>query len=143
MNTFARSLNTARNSGAFQMFAWVLMPEHVHLLIKPNLPDHPVPSILQAIKEPVARAVLKTMREAESPWVSRVTRDNGRSRFWLQGGGFDRNVRDIKELSIEAEYIHLNPVRRGLVSKATDWEWSSANWYAGNRDNTVPIDPIR
>jgi len=35
------------------------------------------------------------------------------------------------------EYIHNNPVRRGLVAEATDWIWSSARLYAG--DNRVPI----
>jgi len=143
MHAFARSLTAARETGSFQLFAWVVMPEHVHLLIKPSLPAHPVPGVLRSIKEPVARSVLKAMREAESPWVRRVTRADGRSRFWLEGGGFDRNVRDMNELGNEAEYIHYNPVRRKLVNKATDWEWSSARWYAQNRENTVPVDPIQ
>jgi len=140
---FVSHVETQRERLRFRVFAWVVMPEHVHLLIKPSLPAHPVPGVLRSIKEPVARSVLKAMREAESPWVRRVTRADGRSRFWLEGGGFDRNVRDMNELGNEAEYIHYNPVRRKLVNKATDWEWSSARWYAQNRENTVPVDPIQ
>jgi putative transposase len=40
------------------------------------------------------------------------------------------------------EYIHLNPVRRGLVRRAVDWKWSSANWYEGNGESPIAIDPI-
>ncbi|MFG0306079.1 MAG: transposase [Phycisphaerales bacterium JB040] len=142
MRAFAESLASARDSGSFELFAWVVMPEHVHLLIRPRLPEHPVPGILRSIKEPVARSVLRSMREADSHWLGRITRSNGRARFWLEGGGFDRNVRDRRELAGEAAYIHHNPVRRGLVEVDTEWAWSSARWYAGERENQVPIDPI-
>jgi hypothetical protein len=38
------------------------------------------------------------------------------------------------------DYIHANPVRRGLVEKAEDWEWSSARWYAGIRPVKIEMD---
>jgi hypothetical protein len=38
------------------------------------------------------------------------------------------------------EYLHANPVRRGLVALAEDWEWSSARWYAGMRPVRIEID---
>ena len=59
-----------------------------------------------------------------------------------RGGGFDRNVRDMKELKKEIAYIHDNPVRRGLVEKSVDWKWSSARWYAGQTEGEIEIDPI-
>ena len=40
------------------------------------------------------------------------------------------------------DYIHRNPVRRGLVSEATDWTWSSAGWFAGKQPNSLAPDPI-
>jgi len=40
------------------------------------------------------------------------------------------------------DYIHLNPVRRGLIKEPEDWEWSSARWYAGVRPVRLEIDPI-
>lgn len=75
--------------------------------------------------------------------LARITRADGSARFWQPGGGFDRNVRDYAELSREIEYIHHNPVRRGLVANPIDWPWSSARWYAGLRDGQIEIDPIR
>ncbi|MGA2606070.1 MAG: hypothetical protein ABSH01_01280 [Terriglobia bacterium] len=44
---------------------------------------------------------------------------------------FDRALRSVKEYDEKVEYIHLNPVRAGLVSRPEDWRWSSYNEYAG------------
>jgi hypothetical protein len=44
---------------------------------------------------------------------------------------FDRALRTVREYNEEVEYIHLNPVRAGLVSRPEDWRWSSYNEYAG------------
>ena len=44
---------------------------------------------------------------------------------------FDRALRSVKEYNERVEYIHLNPVRAGLVSRPEDWRWSSYNEYAG------------
>ena len=53
-----------------------------------------------------------------------------RRRFWQPGGGYDRNITSMATLRAIIDYIHANPVRRGLVATAEDWEWSSARWYA-------------
>ena len=44
---------------------------------------------------------------------------------------FDRALRTVKEYNEKVEYVHLNPVRAGLVSRPEDWRWSSYNEYAG------------
>ncbi|MGD0126856.1 MAG: hypothetical protein ABSF46_15955 [Terriglobia bacterium] len=44
---------------------------------------------------------------------------------------FDRALRTVKEYNEKVEYIHLNPVKAGLVSRPEDWRWSSHNEYAG------------
>jgi len=61
---------------------------------------------------------------------------------------FDRPARTIKEYYEKVEYIHLNPVRAGLVERAEDWPWSSVRDYRGSLSGTVrasrilPIDRI-
>ena len=45
-----------------------------------------------------------------------------RHRFWQPGGGYDRNITTTATLRAMIEYLHANPVRRGLVAKAEDWE---------------------
>jgi len=141
-DAFAESLVAARERCGFLLLAWVVMPEHVHLIVVPDA-EFPVPKILFAIKQPVAKRAMHRWRETNAPILDRIRLVNGKHRYWQAGGGFDRNVRDADELWREVEYIHHNPVRRGLVSGAVDWKWSSARWYTGDRSGPVPIDPFR
>ena len=60
--------------------------------------------------------------------------------FWQPGGGYDRNIVTMRTLMASILYVHANPVRRGLVVSPTDWEWSSACCYEGERDVKLRID---
>lgn len=136
---FVEAIVAARRDQPFQLIAWVVMPEHVHMMILPS-PGHPVSRVMSALKRPFAEVVVGRWRELKAGVLHRITGEGGRARFWQPGGGFDRNVRDEAELFREIAYIHENPVERGLAKKATDWAWSSARWYAGRRDGTVGVD---
>ena len=61
-------------------------------------------------------------------------------RFWQAGTGQDRNVYDTATAPQIVEYVHDNPVRRDLASRAVDWPWSSARAWAGDEDALVSID---
>jgi putative transposase len=127
----ADAVNEARQEFDFALWAYVFMPEHVHLLIWPRQPVYQVSKILAAIKEPVARSAIAYMSEHSRDWLRRIRVKSGqrqRHRFWQAGGGFDNNATDPHVLLRMIEYIHLNPVRRELVLKAEDWKWSSAGW---------------
>ena len=63
-------------------------------------------------------------------------------RFWHPGGGYDENVWNERPIPEILDYIHMNPVRRGLVEQPTDWTWSSARFWSGNRDVPLLMDPI-
>jgi len=80
------------------------------------------------------------MEGAQRPILERITGENGTRHFWQAGGGFDRNVRHEAEELRTIEYIHQNPVKRGLVREPVDWAWSSARWHVGMREGQVPID---
>jgi putative transposase len=60
--------------------------------------------------------------------------------LWQPGGGYERNITSTDALRAVIDYIHANPVRRGLVASAEDWEWSSARWYAGLRPVKLAMD---
>jgi putative transposase len=139
---FVALLAAARERCGFLLVAWVVMPEHVHLIILPDVRRWPVAKVCVALKQPLAQRMIRRWRELRAPILERIRCDDGRVRFWQAGGGFDRNIRDGAELKREIEYIHQNPVKRGLVEKPTDWAWSSARWYAGIREGQVPIDEI-
>jgi len=59
-------------------------------------------------------------------------------RFWQEGPGYDRNIRKDDTLRAAIDYIHRNPVRRGLVGGPSDWKWSSWHAYEG-RAADAPI----
>jgi REP-associated tyrosine transposase len=61
-------------------------------------------------------------------------------RFWQRGGGYDRNVTEAAAVHQQIDYIHNNPVRRGLCGKPDEWLWSSAGDHAGIRTGPLAID---
>lgn len=149
---FVQALIAARRVHRFKLTAWVVMPEHIHIMVMPTAASGPdweegygsaLPSILIGLKKPVSTKILARWREIKWNNLSAITDSRGNEHFWQPGGGFDRNVRTIEELVREVRYIHQNPVERGLVKEPTDWAWSSARWYAGSPDVQPEIDQIR
>jgi len=138
------SLARARTRMTFELWAYVIMPEHVHLFLRPLSESAEIAAILQAIKQGVARKATNCLRANHPRWLQRlaVRRPTGRveHRFWLQGGGYDRNIVTDKAARAVIDYIHHNPVHRGLVSSPTDWPWSSARWFAGTGDALLEMD---
>src|SRR5271168_1108096 len=69
----ADAVNDARRELDFQLWAYVFMPEHTHLLVYPNQPGHDMSLILQTIKEPVGRKAVKYPRTHAPEWLPRIT----------------------------------------------------------------------
>ncbi len=134
-NTFLANLDRARQKWNFHVWAYVLMPEHVHVIVYPRDEVYDISKILLAVKKPVAYQALQWL-ESYEPQTFRnllVPRSDGtfERRFWEAGGGFDRNVHSGKAAWNMIHYIHWNPVRRGLVRSPEEWKWSSAAFYGG------------
>ena len=104
-----------------RVYAYVLMPEHIHLLI--NEP----PSILVA-------QFLKALKQM----TSRKLRSD-RQQFW-QPRYFDANVYGETARAQVIRYIHRNPVKRGLVASPGQYRWSSFNHYATGIRGPVEIE---
>lgn len=117
----------------FDLIAFVWMPEHVHLLVLPLNSESRISSLLTAIKRPFSYRIKQLLAEAESPLLDRLTvhqRPGVRTfRFWQEGGGYDRNFDNPAAIRAAIDYIHMNPVRRDLCEKPSDWRWSSARFY--------------
>ena len=94
----------------YHLHAYVVMPNHVHLLVGPNAP---LERITTALKTFTARRINKILGRT------------GRQ-FW-QHESFDHWVRNEEEFSRIAAYVEQNPVRAGLVKRPQDWPWSSAH----------------
>lgn len=116
---FEDALERIRCRYAFAVAGYVVMPEHVHLLIsKPQ--KGTVAGVIQAIKLSVTR------RRDERP-------------FW-QERYYDFNVLSEKKHIEKLRYIHRNPVKRGLVFKPEEWQWSSFRHYSTGFIGTVEIE---
>ena len=140
---FREAIEPARSRFGFHLWAYVLMPEHMHLLIYPGDAADKMSQFLQAVKEPVGRKAIAYLRAKAPTWLARLAVREGkrvRHRFWQPGGGYDRNITSSATLRSAIDYLHANPVRRGLVTQAEDWEWSSARWYAGKRPVKIEMD---
>ena len=81
----ADALDEARNDLDFALWAYVFMPEHVHLIVYPRRPIYNIPIILKAIKEPVGRKAIKYLCDHAPHWLPRITVQRGQRRerrFW-------------------------------------------------------------
>jgi putative transposase len=109
----------------------------------PHEVEVPLGAYQEAIKEQVARRAIQWLEQNAPRWIPRITVREGsrlRRRFWQPGGGYDRNIDRLDTLHSMIDYLHLNPVRRGLVERAVDWQWSSARWYAGLHPVLIEMD---
>jgi REP-associated tyrosine transposase len=129
----ARSLDNAGREEQFDLVDFVLMPEHVHLLVYPKVQEPPIGRYLARVKQPFSKQIKEMLVEQHSPLLAELTVQErpGKTcfRFWQEGPGFDRNIFSIEAIQAAIDYIHMNPVRRNLCEKATDWRWSSARYY--------------
>ena len=118
----------------FRLYAFVAMPDHLHLLLRPNAEVANVRRIMSALKSRTATAVLERLKR-ESPSLAERARDaKGQYHLWQPGGGYDRNIHSHDEFLEKVKYIDENPVRRGLAERAEDYVWSSAGSAALVRD---------
>jgi putative transposase len=127
----------------FALLAYVIMPEHAHLLIQPQTLNYDIAAILKGIKQPVARRAKRFLEEENPVWLKKLMVKRGNRevfRFWQAGPGYDRNIRDEEELLEKIQYIHNNPVKNGLAASPEDWPWSSAGWYLDRRGGKITID---
>ena len=121
------------------------MPEHVHLLVHPRETEYDIARIRQAIKAPIGSAAIAWLTTNDPEWLPRITRKRGAGTerlCWQSGGGHDRNIIEPVTLMNMINYIHANPVRRGLVERASDWEWTSAAFLQIGGDSPIPVDRI-
>ena len=99
----------------FFLTAWVLLPDHWHAICAPVYPLT-ISVVMKSVK--TSSMILVNWRREAS------------GELW-QGRFFDRALRTVKEYNEKVEYIHLNPVKAGLVQRSEDWRWSSVNEYSG------------
>ena len=119
---FERELEAVRVRYGFVVAGYVLMPEHVHLLVgEPSRSSLCV--VFQVLKQQTSRKLKG--REAVQFWQRRY---------------YDFNVWSDEKRIEKLRYMHRNPVARGLVAKTEDWPWSSFHHYANGQVGVVEIE---
>ena len=127
---FVKALDRTRVLYNLRVYGFVVMPEHVHLLIS----------------EPQRGTIANAIQSLKISSAKRGRRANGaqdsETRFW-QKRYYDRNLWGHKEFIEKLKYIHRNPVMRKLAAKPEDWKWSSFRHYASGLDCGVAIQSWR
>jgi REP-associated tyrosine transposase len=129
---FLTCLEQMRRRFEMCVYGYVVMPEHVHLLVG----------------EPESEVLADAIHYLKLSLSKRLKAGT----FW-QKRYYDRNVRDEREFKVKLRYLHRNPVKRGLVKEAAEWKWSSfrhdafrevgvveieSEWTARDREGTFP-----
>lgn len=139
---FVDRLKTSRDKWNFKLYAFVIMPNHVHLVVLPK-GETSISTILYSIKKNFS---FRAMNYIDLEWkqiARQLILSKGKRtlrRFWQEGGGYDRNIYSADKLRDGIEYIHYNPVRKGFVEKPEDRKWSSAGYYKTGKSDVMTID---
>ncbi len=145
---FVRVLDSTRLEFGFLLIGWVLMPDHLHLLLKPQ-PAESTSAILQQLKQRTAFRVLTILRaNRRHPWCHRMlgrlrlpasVHDRAEYRVW-QRRFYPFNVYSEKKRLEKLDYMHGNPVSRRLVASPDEWPWSSWRFYYLGDDSVMRMD---
>ena len=128
---FLKIFEQVRQKYEFLVLGYVLMPEHFHVLIgEPD--DGNVAVVMQVLKQRVAL-------QCRARGRSRPPDDAVPPAFW-QPRFYDFNVFTKKKIIEKLDYIHWNPVKRGLVPTPELWRWSSYRYYALGEEGPVRIE---
>ena len=148
--TFVEVLREVRQETGFLLLGWVLMPEHFHLLIKPE-PAEATSRFMQELKKRTAQRIISALsEEPEHPWCRRMltglrlpptVHSECRYRVW-QRRFYPFNVYSEKKRLEKLDYMHNNPVERGLVNSADQWPWSSFRFYYLNDSSLLSMDRL-
>jgi putative transposase len=129
----SRCIDQANHACGVRLVAFVYMPEHVHLLTYPLAANPNIGRYLAGIKQPASTRIKRLLEARKSPLLDELTvRERpGKDafRFWQAGPGFDRNLWSPSAIRCALDYIHANPIKRGLSADAIAWKWSSARYY--------------
>lgn len=139
-DVFVRALGEVRKKYGIQLVGYVVMPEHVHLLIgesKLGMPSTVVHSLKLRVSKRMRRGIRKkSSRQRMLPFRGGETE---LPQFW-QKRFYDFSVYSPAKRHEKLDYMHRNPVTRGLVKDPQDWVWSSYSSYSGRGTALVEID---
>jgi len=137
LDRFLAILEQTRQKYRFVVVGYVVMPEHIHLLI--SEPEVGTPStVMQVLKQRTAHTLLPKRRRTD-PRQRRIFGDEPMRAFW-QDRFYDFNVWSTRKRVEKLRYTHRNPVKRGLVVSPELWDWSSYRYYLLDEAGPVQVN---
>jgi putative transposase len=139
---FIKELSLVRREYEFALVGYVLMPEHVHLLLSEPAKGTPT-TVLQMLKQRISRKLRKKTADRHTGQISLPAAEiaDDYAQFW-QNRFYDFNVYSDGKKREKLDYMHRNPVTRDLVRRPQDWPWSSYLFYEKGEIGLIPIDPV-
>lgn len=138
---FESGLERVRRTYRLRVYGYVVMPEHVHLLLSEPQRDT-LADALKSLKQGVSRRLIGKLPVKPKSGLSgppKPEHSGALKHFW-QKRYYDFNVRDYPQFVEKLRYIHRNPVKAGLCERPEDWEWSSFRHYATGCEGRVEIE---
>ena len=133
---FVAILNEVRSRFGFRLIGYVVMPEHVHLLIREPKTANPSKA-LQVLKQRVSRTLQQPTRSS-----SEADSSDARGLHFWQQRFYDFNVWSSDKVRDKLDYMHANPVKRELVEHPKDWPWSSWSHCENGEEGLIAIDSL-
>jgi len=141
-NLFVKELAQVRRERGFRLAGYVVMPNHVHLLMSEPAKGT-VSTALQMLKQRVSRKMRKRKRRGrEGQLVLGFDTSEGEPRSFWQARFYDFNVYSRGKVKEKLNYMHANPVIRRLVKHAKDWPWSSWSQCVKGEQGLIGIDAV-
>ena len=141
---FELALERVRHSFRLQVYGYVVMPEHVHLLLSepqqeggPFKPGFGLSGDVYLLSEPQQDTLADALKSLKQGVSRRLIGDA--EHFW-QKRYYDFNIRNYAQFVEKLRYIHRNPVKAGLCERPEDWAWSSFRHYATGCEGRVEIE---
>jgi putative transposase len=137
-DSFLTILEQARERYRFVVIGYVVMPEHIHLLLtEPEIGT--LSTVMQVVKQRTARALLPK-RKGRDLRQGKLFEDEPRRRAFWQARSYDFNVWTTRKRVEKLRYMHRNPVKRGLAGAPEEWRWSSYRFYLLDEAGPVRVN---
>ncbi len=134
------SLIYCQKHKGLEVFAWVVMSNHLHLIVRAKNGD--LSDIIRDFKKFTAKSIYKAIednpKESRKDWLLKVLSHEGRIWFW-QEGYHGEEIFSMDFYHTKVNYIHMNPVRAGIVEKEEEYTNSSAGEFYGIRKSRLAL----
>ena len=146
VNIILENINFYRCKYDFKLIAYVVMPDRLHLLIYPDQNRvEEVSDIMEDFKKFTSRQLRKQMeKDKKAKWLELFKLEKPKKKNWQyqiwQERFDDLAIYSLKIAKVKINYIHNNPVRKGLVEKAEDYPYSSARNYFLEDHSVIKVD---